>query len=370
MAPIQPAYVMQNETNHPAQLFRMALAGLTPSSNMPAGATSPGGGVHPAWGNRLAVTGTAGLTVNVNTGLVYLPGTTAWQGCYAGYNTASVAVTIPTISGTQWRRDYIVAKQDDTAFGDGDDNWVIIDVPGTNSSSAPGALPALPNNCVPLAIVVCTPGMTVTNGGGTVVDARQYCSLPGPIPTTSANRPSLSCPEGTMWYELDTHSMGIIVSGAYVYLFTTLGASAVNFWTTSNQTIVSSTPVVVTGLSTTVQAGGTYRITGRVSVVGVSGSPLLRLRFTGPTTSAIRIQFDWSNNSATVGNSQLSEEITAMNTATVQSLVLGTANNTFVSFTGIATFSSGGTFSLSAAVGTSGVNATIQSMSLMDVVPA
>jgi hypothetical protein len=155
-----------------------------------------------------------------------------------------------------------------------------------------------------------------------------------------------------------------------VYLFTTLGASAVNFWTTANQTIVSSSPVAVTGLSTTVLSGGTYRITGKISAVGVSGAPLLRLRFTGPTASAMRIQFDWSNTSATVGNSQLSEDVTGMNTATIQSLVLGTSNVTFASFTGIITFSSGGTFSLAAAVGTSGVNATIQSMSFMDVLPA
>jgi hypothetical protein len=369
MAPVQPAYVMQNQINHPAQLFRMALAGLSPASNMPAGATAPGGGVHPAWGNQLQVTGTAGLSVNVGTGLVYLPGTTAWQGAYAGYNTSSFAVTIPTVSGTQWRRDYIVAKQDDTAFGDADDNWLIEDIQGTNSSSAPGALPTLPPNCVPLAIVACTPGMTVTNAGGTVSDARQYSSLPGPIPTTSANKPSLSCPEGTMWYEKDTHSMGIIVNGAYVYLFTTLGASAVNFWTTSNQTISSTSPVPVNGLSTTVQAGATYRIHGRLTALAVTAGSILRLRFTGPTVSAMEVEFNWESGS-TGGTGSLAESLTAMNTPTTQTIALATGTKVFCDFDGIITFSSAGTFNLAAAVGTSGVNGTIQSMALMDVIPA
>src|SRR6185437_5103452 len=160
-----PAGFLQNRTDHPAQLWRMANAGLVPGP-MPALATSPAGGVNPYFGNRLFVAGNAAMNVTVQTGLVYMPGAAAWQGIYAGYNPANYTVTVPAASSTQWRSDYIVAKQLDTAFGDASDTWDIVDVAGAFSSSSPGALPTLTGNVVPLAIIRVVPNMTVTNGGG------------------------------------------------------------------------------------------------------------------------------------------------------------------------------------------------------------
>jgi len=196
----------------------MALAGAS-GGPFAVGLTAAGGGVHPAFGNRLAVTGTAGMTVNVDTGLVYMSGSTAWQGMYAGINTASYSVNVPAANASQWRSDYIAAVQTDTAYAVGADTWDIVDVPGAFSGSSPGSLPSLPNSAVILAIIRVVPNMTATNGGGTVVDSRQYVSLPGPLWTVSASKPSLTCPEGTMWWETDTHQLGIIVSGAYKYLY-------------------------------------------------------------------------------------------------------------------------------------------------------
>jgi hypothetical protein len=213
--PINPAYVMQGRTDHPAQLFRLALAGVA-SSPVVAGATAPGGGVNPYLGGRLAVTGLASLSVQVNTGLVYIPNSTAWQGLYAGFNTSTYNVSIPSASSTQWRRDYIAAVVTDP--GDNTANWNIIDVAGTFSSSSPGALPSLPANAVPLAIVNVVPNMTVTNGSGTVADARLWQPLGGPWTTTSSARPSTSAPNGTMWYETDTNQLGVIINGAYKYV--------------------------------------------------------------------------------------------------------------------------------------------------------
>jgi hypothetical protein len=189
---------------------------------MPVGTTSPIGGVVPGFGNQLIVTGTAGMTVNVDTGLVNMPNSTAWEGMYTAPNTALYSVAVPASNATQWRSDYIVARQHDAAVqGDADNNWDIVDVAGAFSGSAPGTLPSLPNNSVILAIIHVTPNMTVTNGGGTVIDARVFAPLPGVLWTTSSAKPALSCHEGTMWFETDTGALGIIVAGTYKYLFLT-----------------------------------------------------------------------------------------------------------------------------------------------------
>ncbi len=217
MAAIEPPFVCQGRTDHPAQLFRVALAGAS-GAPYAAGGTSPQGGVDPYMGQAMVVTGLASLNVQIGTGLVFIPNTTAWNGMYAGYNTATFNVAIPAVSTTQWRSDYIVAQCIDP--GDATANWNVFDVAGVFSSSSPGALPALPANSIPLAIIRVVPNMTVTNGGGTVVDARVWNGLKGIWPTTSTARPSLTCPNGTMWYEADTFALGVIINGAYAYLNT------------------------------------------------------------------------------------------------------------------------------------------------------
>ena len=104
----------------------------------------------------------AGHGVQVGTGLVYIPNSTAWNGEYAGYNTSTFNVALAASSSTQYRRDYIVAQVTDP--GDATANWNVVAVTGTFSSSAPGALPAIPANSIPLAIVNVTPNMTIGDG--------------------------------------------------------------------------------------------------------------------------------------------------------------------------------------------------------------
>jgi hypothetical protein len=215
MTAINPPYVCQGRTDHPAQLFRLALAGAA-GAPFAAGGTSPAGGVDPYLGQAMAITGLASMNVQVGTGLVYIPNTTAWNGMYAGYNTATFNVPIAASSSTQWRSDYIVAQVTDP--GDNTANWQVSSVAGAFSSSSPGALPALPANSIPLAIIRVVPNMSVTNGGGTVVDARVFNGLKGVFPTTSANKPSLTCPNGTMWYESDTQLLGMLIGGARKYV--------------------------------------------------------------------------------------------------------------------------------------------------------
>lgn len=237
--PTNPPYVAQGRTDHPAVLFRMALAGVA-GGPVAVGATSPGGGVNPVLGSRLTPSGLSSMAVQIGTGLCYIPNSTAWNGMYACYNTAATNVNINASSSTQWRRDYIIAQVVDP--GDNTAAWSLTNVTGTFSSTSPGNLPALPSNCIPLAIVNVVPNMSVTSGAGTVTDARPFQPLPGPIPTTSSNKPPLTVPEGTMWFETDTNLLGIVVNGAYSYIPT--GAQVdvwhtiapFNGWTASSQT--------------------------------------------------------------------------------------------------------------------------------------
>jgi hypothetical protein len=219
----------------------MVLAGAIPGL-MAVGATSPVGGVNSYFGQRLAITGLASMNVQVGTGLVYMPNSSAWNGMYGGYNTATFNVGLAAASSTQWRTDLIYAVSTDP--GDATANWNVLAATGTNSGTAPGATPALPSNGVPLALVRVTPNMTVTNGGGTVVDARIYAPLQGPIITTSGSRPSTSMPNGTMWYETDTQAFGVLINGQYNYIPT--AGQIEDTWHTFNP--------LVTGFS--VPAGG------------------------------------------------------------------------------------------------------------------
>jgi hypothetical protein len=217
MAAINPPWACQGRTDHPAQLVRMAQAGVATRAGVP-GITVALGGVNPYFGNRLVITGLASMNVQVDTGLVYIPNSTAWNGLYAGYNTGTFNVSLAASSATQWRQDYIVAQVTDP--GDNTANWNVVAVTGTFSSSAPGSLPALPNNSVPLATVAVVPNMTVTNGGGTVSDAKLWQPLAGVQYTTSSSIPATTQLDGTMWVENDTDLLGVILGTTQRYFLT------------------------------------------------------------------------------------------------------------------------------------------------------
>jgi hypothetical protein len=224
MSPVNPAYVMQGRSDHPASLFRNALGSL---SNAPVtvGNAIPAAGINPYLLSRLAVTGLGSMNVTAGSGAAYVTATAAFQGQYFCLNNGAYNVAIPTSSSTQWRTDYIALVVTDA--GDGSATWDIVDVPGTFSSSAPGAFPALPNNAFVIASVAVTPNMTTTNGAGTITDRRQYNSLAGVIPCLASQKPNASCGDGTMWYETDTDQLGVYVNGVAQYVSF---AQAVDTW--------------------------------------------------------------------------------------------------------------------------------------------
>jgi hypothetical protein len=259
MAATNPAYACQGRTDHPAALFRMAQAGLHPGA-MAAAATAPVGGVSPHFGSSLNVTGLASMNVTIGTGLVYMPNSTAWNGMYAGYNTATFTVAIAAASSTQWRTDLICATMTDP--GDNTAAWNVQAVTGTNSSSSPGSTPSLPANSVPIALIRVTPSMTITTGAGTIVDNRAYIGLQGAIITTSSNRPPTSSPNGTTWYETDTKGYGVIINNAYQYI--AFGSVAPDAWHTISLVTWTGT-LRVKKISLATSAMIQWRLTGNTS---------------------------------------------------------------------------------------------------------
>ncbi len=234
MSAVNPPAWAQGRTDHPAVLFRVAQSALL-HGNMTTAATVGVGGVHLQYGGGMAITGLASMNVAVATGICVIPSTTAWNGSYTCYNTASFNDSIAASSATQWRTDRVDAVVTDP--GDNTAAWNVIVTTGTFSSSAPGTTPAAPNNSIPLALVRVVPNMTVTNGGGTVVDNRNYLPFNGPWPTTSSNKPvGGTAADGTMWYEKDTNLLGVLVNGTQKYITTgvpysqTATSSYINGW--------------------------------------------------------------------------------------------------------------------------------------------
>lgn len=279
MAPQNPSAFLQNRVDHTAQIFRMAMAVY--SGNPTTGSMTPRGGVHPTWGGRFGITGTSGMTVNVDTGLVQIPGSSSWQGVYVGFNSSSYPVTIPTADATNYRTDLICAQQYDVTYGDSQSAWDIIDVPGSLSASNPGPTPATPNNAIPLGTINVTPGLTATNSA-TITMIRRWCNLPGPVygfgPGAGLGTPT-SMVDGTMWVDATNHLMGAVLNGTHRYMADYPSNAGTDWFprpyarTSSAQSVTNSTTLVnASQLAVPVQANAVYRVAALINYDGGSGS--------------------------------------------------------------------------------------------------
>jgi hypothetical protein len=163
VAEINPAAWLQSRTDHPAILHRRVLGGLL--AGHANGATVNQGGIASGLGDRLSVSGSgSAMQVTVGTGGAFVAGTNAWQGVYYCVSDSNVTLNISAAHATQFRRDLVVARVLDTAYGDGSSQWQLEVVQGTNSASSPAPLPTQPATSEFLAVVNVDPGITNLSG--------------------------------------------------------------------------------------------------------------------------------------------------------------------------------------------------------------
>lgn len=112
---------------------------VTPGSGM----RGRGHGVLTGDAMAVTTTGANTKTVNVARGMGAVRGTAAGQlGCYLVSNDATVALTLADRSGTQTRRDLLIAQVRDNTYGVAGNDWQLAIVQGTNGSASDPAVPA------------------------------------------------------------------------------------------------------------------------------------------------------------------------------------------------------------------------------------
>lgn len=160
MAAVNPPFVMQARSDHPARLYRRLLLGVF------------GEGVAKINGSSdLAVTNPSGTTVRVAKGGVFIKGTdTTDMGVYFGFNDANLDFVL-VAPGSNSRIDAVVAWVKDNTDGvTSGDEWAIEIVAGTADPSP--TPPAIPTSAYRLANV------TITSGGAvTIADTRSSSAL-------------------------------------------------------------------------------------------------------------------------------------------------------------------------------------------------
>lgn len=199
MAAVNPPYAIQALSTHSALGFRRMMGTFLQESVL--SGTQPRGGVHPGLLSRCNVVGSAStMTATVNSGYYFIraPGN---DGVYHGYNNGAVNLTIDPADASQYRRDLVIARVQDTAYGDAINSHTIEVIKGTNNPGSPAPLPTQPARSLLLAIVNVDPG--ITNLSGKVSDQRTYIGGLGPTLCTSTTRPS-NPHAGPQIYESDT----------------------------------------------------------------------------------------------------------------------------------------------------------------------
>jgi hypothetical protein len=134
----------------------------------------------------LLVTAAGGMNVNVSAGTVVVEGdNSAVQGSYLCRADTSQGLTIATASGSNPRKDIIVAEVLDNAYGIAGDLWQLRVIAG-NPAASP-AEPALPNTAVKLAVIdVPTSAVSIASGNITNVDFyHAFGPGAGPVPINS-----------------------------------------------------------------------------------------------------------------------------------------------------------------------------------------
>lgn len=174
MAVTNPADFLQNAgSTHDAAMMRTSMGAFLDGVTG-AGSLKSAGGVHPNLGTQLKVqqAGTPNMTVDVLTGLAFIPGSeAASQGVYTCLCNSTTNLAIAASNPSLPRIDIVVAKVQDSFYSGATDAWSLAVVTGTAAASP--AVPAQPANSLVLAQVAVGAGVTsIVNAN--ITDTRTY----------------------------------------------------------------------------------------------------------------------------------------------------------------------------------------------------
>jgi hypothetical protein len=218
LSEVNPPGFLQNAGNvHTAEITRNAIGPLLHGNNAASSLVGRGGVVFGPGGSlTVSQNGSPNMSVNVNSGFIYIPGTEgSKQGLYSCLNDASKNVTIAAADGSNPRIDLIVCKVQDTVYSGATNSWSIVAVTGTPAGSP--VAPTAPANSITLARIAVGAGVTsiVT---ANITDVRFYAAaLGGRIRCTSTTRPSSTVvPDGTEIFETDTNLVRNLIGSTWL----------------------------------------------------------------------------------------------------------------------------------------------------------
>lgn len=269
-----PPYALQGLNTHDALGMRRALAGFLPASVL--GSSVVRGGVHPGFSGRAEVTGsTTTMQVSVASGTYFIPASGSQQGVYAATNEGVVTLNIDPSDPTQYRRDLIIARVQDTFYSDSTNSHTLEVVKGSNSASSPAPLPTQPQRSLLLAIVNVDPG--ISNLTSKVSDQRTYVGSLGAIPILSTAWPA-SSPAGLLLFETDTGTLRV-ADGTSLRFVADAG------WKTYTPTIVNGGTATLTSVAGRWKRISEKTVTGSmVMTIANAGNGSSQVGFTLPTT--------------------------------------------------------------------------------------
>lgn len=256
MTVVNPPYVLQNRTDHPAKAFRRALGGVVSA------------GVGSATDYAVTQNTTPNLTVQVAAGDAYVTCYNTSGGLYHVFNDGTQSATITAAHATLPRRDLVVVRVQDQEQSGATNTADVFVVAGT--PAAVPVDPALPTGASYLTLArVAVAAATTTITSANITDLRTYAHTAGGLQVvTSGTRPA-SAYEGQQAYETDTDRI-VTWDGTTWQTSAQLGA-----WT-------AYTPVWTA--STTNPALGNGTLTGAYVQIGKTVHYRIRLR-AGTTTT-------------------------------------------------------------------------------------
>lgn len=213
MAEINPPFVLHNAgATHTAENDRTSVGALIAGASA-SGSLISRGGVAPALGGGLAVSPNTALTLNIASGVAFVPGSEgAKQGVYICTNDATDTITLDTAHGTLPRIDRVIARVYDSVYSGTSNLWAIEKVTGTAASSP--VAPNLPANSIGLGLISVAAAAT-TISSGNITDDRMFIGQ-GVIPVKSSLKPALNTvPDGQVIVLTDTGDIQAKISGAW-----------------------------------------------------------------------------------------------------------------------------------------------------------